>query len=240
MRCIKICVWCFFIKEVDATCGDFDFGTSLHIAASNLCLSAVKCLLELGANPAFRVSYTALVHQLMTLTNSFMKPSHHPIWHLILSHTKVSSSIRDAKPNAMIIFPLLPHALLNLHYSRDALSYQLLILQPSSPATLWAYLTRVKCSAVCAADDSSSNLEKMPYHIIHDSWHAVTFLILCVLIFLTYVNSRHYCCILVEQELFIFIITIIGCAFLMSFVYILKWWQNALPGPLAVWDYLYY
>ncbi|XP_028994906.1 CAP-Gly domain-containing linker protein 4 isoform X2 [Betta splendens] len=40
--------------EVDATCSDFDFGTALHIAASNLCLSAVKCLLELGANPAFR------------------------------------------------------------------------------------------------------------------------------------------------------------------------------------------
>ncbi|KAK5857066.1 hypothetical protein PBY51_010333 [Eleginops maclovinus] len=40
--------------EVDATCSDFDFGTPLHIAASNLCTSAVKCLLELGANPAFR------------------------------------------------------------------------------------------------------------------------------------------------------------------------------------------
>ncbi|XP_037833667.1 CAP-Gly domain-containing linker protein 4 isoform X1 [Kryptolebias marmoratus] len=40
--------------EVDATCSDFDFGTALHISASNLCTSAVKCLLELGANPAFR------------------------------------------------------------------------------------------------------------------------------------------------------------------------------------------
>ncbi|CAK6962080.1 CAP-Gly domain-containing linker protein 4-like isoform X1 [Scomber scombrus] len=40
--------------EVNATCSDFDFGTALHIAASNLCTSAVKCLLELGANPAFR------------------------------------------------------------------------------------------------------------------------------------------------------------------------------------------
>ncbi|XP_037550675.1 CAP-Gly domain-containing linker protein 4 [Nematolebias whitei] len=40
--------------EVDATCSDFDFGTALHIAASNLCTSAIKCLLELGANPAFR------------------------------------------------------------------------------------------------------------------------------------------------------------------------------------------
>ncbi|KTF79079.1 hypothetical protein cypCar_00038613, partial [Cyprinus carpio] len=41
--------------EVDATCSDFDFGTALHIASSNLCTSAVKCLLELGANPAFGV-----------------------------------------------------------------------------------------------------------------------------------------------------------------------------------------
>ncbi|XP_054652733.1 CAP-Gly domain-containing linker protein 4-like isoform X2 [Dunckerocampus dactyliophorus] len=40
--------------DVDATCSDFDFGTALHIAASNLCTSAVTCLLELGANPAFK------------------------------------------------------------------------------------------------------------------------------------------------------------------------------------------
>ncbi|RXM37311.1 CAP-Gly domain-containing linker protein 3 [Acipenser ruthenus] len=40
--------------DVDATCSDFDFGTALHIAASNLCVPAVKCLLEHGANPAFR------------------------------------------------------------------------------------------------------------------------------------------------------------------------------------------
>ncbi|XP_066559174.1 CAP-Gly domain-containing linker protein 4 isoform X3 [Amia ocellicauda] len=40
--------------EVDVTCSDFDFGTALHIAASNLCVSAVRCLLQHGANPAFR------------------------------------------------------------------------------------------------------------------------------------------------------------------------------------------
>ncbi|XP_075781476.1 CAP-Gly domain-containing linker protein 4 isoform X2 [Pelodiscus sinensis] len=40
--------------DVDATCSDFDFGTALHIAAFNLCTAAVKCLLEHGANPAFR------------------------------------------------------------------------------------------------------------------------------------------------------------------------------------------
>ncbi|XP_039192964.1 CAP-Gly domain-containing linker protein 4 isoform X2 [Crotalus tigris] len=40
--------------DIDATCSDFDFGTALHIAAFNLCTRAVKCLLEHGANPAFR------------------------------------------------------------------------------------------------------------------------------------------------------------------------------------------
>ncbi|XP_059516217.1 CAP-Gly domain-containing linker protein 4 isoform X2 [Myotis daubentonii] len=40
--------------DVDATCSDFNFGTALHIAAYNLCAGTVKCLLELGANPAFR------------------------------------------------------------------------------------------------------------------------------------------------------------------------------------------
>ncbi|XP_075451543.1 CAP-Gly domain-containing linker protein 4 isoform X1 [Ascaphus truei] len=41
-------------KDVDATCSDFAFGTSLHIAASNLCLGAVRSLLGESANPAFR------------------------------------------------------------------------------------------------------------------------------------------------------------------------------------------
>ncbi|XP_023807589.1 CAP-Gly domain-containing linker protein 4 isoform X2 [Oryzias latipes] len=40
--------------DIDATCSDFDFGTALHIAASNLCISTVKCLLELGANHTFK------------------------------------------------------------------------------------------------------------------------------------------------------------------------------------------
>ncbi|MEE6473638.1 hypothetical protein FKM82_010116 [Ascaphus truei] len=40
--------------DVDATCSDFAFGTSLHIAASNLCLGAVRSLLGESANPAFR------------------------------------------------------------------------------------------------------------------------------------------------------------------------------------------
>ncbi|XP_018598431.1 CAP-Gly domain-containing linker protein 3 [Scleropages formosus] len=41
-------------KVLNSTCSDFNHGTALHIAASNLCLGAVKCLLEHGANPTVR------------------------------------------------------------------------------------------------------------------------------------------------------------------------------------------
>uniref|UniRef100_UPI00358F0573 CAP-Gly domain-containing linker protein 3 n=1 Tax=Myxine glutinosa TaxID=7769 RepID=UPI00358F0573 len=44
------------IQDVDAACSDVEFGSSLHIAASNLCMGAVKSLLEHGANPAFKNS----------------------------------------------------------------------------------------------------------------------------------------------------------------------------------------
>ncbi|KAM3911792.1 CAP-Gly domain-containing linker protein 3 [Leptodactylus fuscus] len=43
-------------KVLNSTCSDFNHGTALHIAASNLCLGAVKCLLEHGANPSVRNS----------------------------------------------------------------------------------------------------------------------------------------------------------------------------------------
>ncbi|XP_067412877.1 CAP-Gly domain-containing linker protein 3 isoform X1 [Emydura macquarii macquarii] len=43
-------------RVLNSTCSDFNHGTALHIAASNLCLGAVKCLLEHGANPAVRNS----------------------------------------------------------------------------------------------------------------------------------------------------------------------------------------
>ncbi|KAM6988227.1 CAP-Gly domain-containing linker protein 3 isoform 2-T2 [Tautogolabrus adspersus] len=41
-------------RVLNSTCNDFHYGTALHIAASNLCLGAVKCLLEHGANPSVR------------------------------------------------------------------------------------------------------------------------------------------------------------------------------------------
>uniref|UniRef100_A0A3Q2WY86 CAP-GLY domain containing linker protein 3 n=1 Tax=Haplochromis burtoni TaxID=8153 RepID=A0A3Q2WY86_HAPBU len=41
-------------RVLNSTCSDFHYGTALHIAASNLCLGAVKCLLEHGANPTIR------------------------------------------------------------------------------------------------------------------------------------------------------------------------------------------
>ncbi|XP_068572667.1 CAP-Gly domain-containing linker protein 3 isoform X1 [Cebidichthys violaceus] len=41
-------------RVLNSTCSDFHYGTALHIAASNLCLGAVKCLLEHGASPIVR------------------------------------------------------------------------------------------------------------------------------------------------------------------------------------------
>uniref|UniRef100_A0A6Q2X9F7 CAP-Gly domain-containing protein n=1 Tax=Esox lucius TaxID=8010 RepID=A0A6Q2X9F7_ESOLU len=41
-------------RVLNSTCSDFNHGTALHIAASNLCLGSVQCLLEHGANPTVR------------------------------------------------------------------------------------------------------------------------------------------------------------------------------------------
>ncbi|XP_065068585.1 CAP-Gly domain-containing linker protein 3-like isoform X2 [Rhopilema esculentum] len=41
-------------SDADAPCKEFDNGTPLHIACSNLCLKAAKCLLQHKANPNFR------------------------------------------------------------------------------------------------------------------------------------------------------------------------------------------
>uniref|UniRef100_A0A3P8U4X3 Uncharacterized protein n=1 Tax=Amphiprion percula TaxID=161767 RepID=A0A3P8U4X3_AMPPE len=48
-------------RVLNSTCSDFHYGTALHIAASNLCLGAVKCLLEHGANPTVRVKNNSLI-----------------------------------------------------------------------------------------------------------------------------------------------------------------------------------
>ena len=36
--------------DIDSTCSEFDHGSALHIAASNLAFEAVKILLQNGAN----------------------------------------------------------------------------------------------------------------------------------------------------------------------------------------------
>ncbi|XP_078346704.1 CAP-Gly domain-containing linker protein 3-like isoform X2 [Oculina patagonica] len=41
-------------RDVDARCKEFDNGTSLHIAASNLCIEGAKCLLQHGADASLR------------------------------------------------------------------------------------------------------------------------------------------------------------------------------------------
>ena len=39
------------VVDVDSPCAEFDHGTPLHIAASNLSVEAVRMLLQNGANP---------------------------------------------------------------------------------------------------------------------------------------------------------------------------------------------
>ena len=40
------CLFFFLLADVDTRCKEFDNGTSLHIAASNLCLEGAKCLVR--------------------------------------------------------------------------------------------------------------------------------------------------------------------------------------------------
>lgn len=57
-RVLRVLTWISplaYLPVVNSTCSDFNHGSALHIAASNLCLGAAKCLLEHGANPALRV-----------------------------------------------------------------------------------------------------------------------------------------------------------------------------------------
>ena len=41
--------------DVDVRCKEFDNGTSLHIAASNLCLDGAKCLVSVDQDPIFEM-----------------------------------------------------------------------------------------------------------------------------------------------------------------------------------------
>lgn len=45
--------FCLYV-DVDSTCSEFDNGTVLHIAASNLAYEAIKVLLQNGANPTLK------------------------------------------------------------------------------------------------------------------------------------------------------------------------------------------
>lgn len=61
-----------YLPVVNSTCSDFNHGSALHIAASNLCLGAAKCLLEHGANPALRVLPSSLSNPLPSFPNPFL------------------------------------------------------------------------------------------------------------------------------------------------------------------------
>jgi CAP-Gly domain-containing linker protein 3/4 len=51
-----------FVSDIDSLCSEFDHGSALHIAASNLAAEAVKVLLQNGADPLLKdeLSRTAL------------------------------------------------------------------------------------------------------------------------------------------------------------------------------------
>jgi ankyrin repeat protein len=40
--------------DIDSTCSEFENGTALHIAASNLAHEAIKVLIQNGANPSLK------------------------------------------------------------------------------------------------------------------------------------------------------------------------------------------
>lgn len=43
-----------FSSDIDSICSEFEHGTALHIAASNLAHEACKILLQNGANPSLK------------------------------------------------------------------------------------------------------------------------------------------------------------------------------------------
>jgi CAP-Gly domain-containing linker protein 3/4 len=52
--CLSTCDDFFFAADVDTRCAEFDHGTPLHIAASNLAYDSAQVLLQHGANPLIR------------------------------------------------------------------------------------------------------------------------------------------------------------------------------------------
>ena len=59
----------FLLPDIDATCSEFNNGTVLHIAASNLCLDAAKCLVSL---------HYMFIKTNMLLVSVFLNASRHP------------------------------------------------------------------------------------------------------------------------------------------------------------------
>lgn len=101
--------------EIDATCSDFDFGTALHIAASNLCLSAVKCLLELRANPAFRVSRLPSQPQISDPAPFYPKHSRTLLTQACFLHSQHSTSQKLVLILLRLLFSILDSGGVALH-----------------------------------------------------------------------------------------------------------------------------
>nr|XP_032800488.1 CAP-Gly domain-containing linker protein 3-like isoform X2 [Petromyzon marinus] len=93
--------------DLNAPCVDVDGGTALHVAASNLCVSAVKSLLEHGADPSCRNSRGQVAAEAVP------PPSELP---LDLSEgTAASGALRRLLLEAMPLVCPLPRATLHNH-----------------------------------------------------------------------------------------------------------------------------
>lgn len=57
------------LADVDTQCKEFDNGTSLHIAASNLCLEGAKCLVSVHLNNTVETLLMAIYLQLTLIKN---------------------------------------------------------------------------------------------------------------------------------------------------------------------------
>eukprot|EP00112_Aurelia_sp_Birch-Aquarium-sp1_P023216 Seg683.1_Seg683.6 transcript_id=Seg683.1_Seg683.6/GoldUCD/mRNA.D3Y31 product="CAP-Gly domain-containing linker protein 3" protein_id=Seg683.1_Seg683.6/GoldUCD/D3Y31 len=79
-------------SDADAPCKEFDNGTPLHIACSNLCLKAAKCLLEHRANPNFKNGLGQIPRECLPAGSSIDKGSE--VYSILM---KMQSLLLDAE-----------------------------------------------------------------------------------------------------------------------------------------------
>ncbi|XP_059153165.1 CAP-Gly domain-containing linker protein 3-like isoform X2 [Physella acuta] len=82
--------------DIDSTCSEFEHGTALHIAASNLAHEACKILLQNGANPSLKDDLGRMPVDCVPDPASFDEDSN--MQHLV---AKVRKTLSEATPPAM-------------------------------------------------------------------------------------------------------------------------------------------